>query len=1169
MAASSLAPPSSWRPRPRPRTALIHLLVTALLGGLLTAVTVLVGATPAQAVAVDRAVLAWNMQGSGDGPSDPAQKWADLQRMMHDPAGGLPDIALLQEAGPMDVPANARHVGSIQPRILDGGAETINRVEHYTWKVASTKTYHIYRIDWDTKGHRVNPAIVTRQPAAETILVGRVNTGTRPLLGVRFGNDVYFTLHAASPGGNDAMALVRRAQDWAWNNNPAYSLMVAGDFNRLPDKLTNLNGMQIQNTGLPTHISNNEYDYALSGTSGQTDTTRAARIDKPGRYADHSPVLISRCAGGFTAATGGQAAAPGCREAVVSMGDSYISGEAGRWQGNGFNGQYSYKAKQGSAYGTDRAAYDCTGSGTDEKCEHDPKRVYGETGEGKEQCHRSDVAPIKSLGEVFGIPEERRINIACSGATTDDVISKTFKGEKPQVEQLAKLSKLYHLKYVVLSIGGNDLGFSKIAQDCVIGYEFNSPCSTKGRDDVAGKLEGVRNKVAEAVEAVQKTLRDAGQNDTKIILQGYPNPIPAAQNIRYENKMWMREMAGGCPLHDKDVDWLHYEVVPGLNQSVASVARAANVIYLDSQSAFAGHELCSKGASQAQEDSTPDNPPHESAAEWVRWIPSLLDWAPWTQGEKQEAVHPNAFGQQALGSCLRKTMEATPDRSTGYFTCAGMPNTRPGDVRLLDKKQPVSLPDGAHQQLALRNASSGDLVDADWGGKDAYVRGERAQGSDQQVWEVASHTPGGVTNDASGARQEVLADITVKRGDTYLANSADDKWAQLADGGRNGLTRWAVSPPGENGAVRYFFLRERDGQRQVAGCLTQNPLVMTAKDLKSWLTVERCDNSTRQQWWFEEPGQEPPSGAAASNEWRTDIDHQLVNQSRGECVSGSASGAVSLADCEGAAAQHQQWDPTAVAESKPSTANAEAADADADTSTGVRAATSVGQRSTPTATGAFYLVNTASQKCLRYEAAERRVAEAACAHAADQQWEWQGRTLRSVSTGTCLVPGSQNALGLTDCVTVPDAFQGGTAPQHGDRVTVRSATGLAMALPGGDTSAGAKIVGTAPDPAQAAQGWRPYADAEPNGIWRLAPQLIDTRHLSYNVIDKTAALMDAVESNKGEQWRWEPVGGGWYRIVNNLDNTVLTATNPGQPLALAPRSNDLGQWWRVDTATGR
>ncbi|MCM2393560.1 hypothetical protein NBG84_35700, partial [Streptomyces sp. CWNU-1] len=39
--------------------------------------------------------------------------------------------------------------------------------------------------------------------------------------------------------------------------------------------------------------------------------------------------------------------------AVISRGDSFISGEAGRWQGNA-------DTSLGSRYGTDRAAYGCT-----------------------------------------------------------------------------------------------------------------------------------------------------------------------------------------------------------------------------------------------------------------------------------------------------------------------------------------------------------------------------------------------------------------------------------------------------------------------------------------------------------------------------------------------------------------------------------------------------------------------------------------------------------------------------------------------------------------------------------------------------------------------------------------------------------------------------------------
>ena len=65
------------------------------------------------------------------------------------------------------------------------------------------------------------------------------------------------------------------------------------------------------------------------------------------------------------------------------MGDSFISGEGGRWLGNG-------SEPLGTRSGTDRAAYDCDALG----CDYDPARVYGASE--ADDCHRSDVAPIES-----------------------------------------------------------------------------------------------------------------------------------------------------------------------------------------------------------------------------------------------------------------------------------------------------------------------------------------------------------------------------------------------------------------------------------------------------------------------------------------------------------------------------------------------------------------------------------------------------------------------------------------------------------------------------------------------------------------------------------------------------------------------------------------------------
>src|SRR5215216_7024570 len=110
--------------------------------------------------------------------------------------------------------------------------------------------------------------------------------------------------------------------------------------------------------------------------------------------------------------------------ASVSLGDSFISGEAGRWNGNSLN-------PYGTRFGTDRAAR-CTWYGS---CSYDPHRVYGSSYDNG--CDRSDVAPIKTAA----ISVNERINLACSGARTQHIWrgsqgGQVFKGEAPQGDQL-------------------------------------------------------------------------------------------------------------------------------------------------------------------------------------------------------------------------------------------------------------------------------------------------------------------------------------------------------------------------------------------------------------------------------------------------------------------------------------------------------------------------------------------------------------------------------------------------------------------------------------------------------------------------------------------------------------------------------------------------------------
>ncbi|MFM7211804.1 MAG: hypothetical protein ACKOYQ_07355, partial [Actinomycetota bacterium] len=132
---------------------------------------------------------------------------------------------------------------------------------------------------------------------------------------------------------------------------------------------------------------------------------------------------------------------------VVSLGDSYISGEAGRWAGNESGGTSNIDA-------LGRAAYWDAGSG-----------------EAIERCHRSQSAAIH-IGVV------RSLNLACSGAVTRTKMSGDgyFKpgidfyeedSRKGQALMLQEFASEHNVKMVALSISGNDFKFAPIFEACV------------------------------------------------------------------------------------------------------------------------------------------------------------------------------------------------------------------------------------------------------------------------------------------------------------------------------------------------------------------------------------------------------------------------------------------------------------------------------------------------------------------------------------------------------------------------------------------------------------------------------------------------------------------------------------------------------------------------------
>ncbi|MFJ9552081.1 SGNH/GDSL hydrolase family protein [Streptomyces erythrochromogenes] len=402
--------------------------------------------------------------------------------------------------------------------------------------------------------------------------------------------------------------------------------------------------------------------------------------------------------------------------AVVSLGDSYISGEGGMWYGNADTEVPLY----GNRYGTDRSfaninppcnpdpgpvqslllvgsycyqpktvyqdAFNSnqTGTGSPESINYDP--------DGKNGCDRSDVAEIRQLalrmnqGRTSSDPEYHwPINLACSGAETQHLISEKFKKEWLQVNDLGRVAAKNQVKVVALSIGGNDMGFGEVAASCILRYvtDWSVPSRTSGAavlgrqnstciDDwdkrLTSRLQAVRTRVTNVLNAIKSKMQQADPDGSyRLVLQSYPQMVPAPADNRYPVSDGLfyssRTAPGGCPFDDK-TSTLVRGWVKSLSDVLAESAYEASktgvrVDFLDLESAFAGHEVCHKSSKLATKQS-PAASNRAADMEWMRYVVTGLN-----QGQKQEALHPNAFGQRAIGNCLHLLLA----KATGSYKC--------------------------------------------------------------------------------------------------------------------------------------------------------------------------------------------------------------------------------------------------------------------------------------------------------------------------------------------------------------------------------------------------------------------------------------------------------------------------------------------------------------------
>ena len=254
---------------------------------IVVASTAVVGATEERASAAPLAntpLITFNMQGSTAGSDS---KWTTT-------VGGYAraaEIVALQEAGPTP-PGDWVHNINFQP----GSPGRSGYVQHHRWRFGH-ESYDVYFLQTDPNGGtwaggRNNVALVTQRAADEVHVAW--SPGGRSSLGVRFGDNWYFTFHGQSNGGNpnDSAAMTQQIATFV-RLGPGRHWTVLGDFNVAPGSFVQPAPSYRYSTGLATHQSGNELDWALS--SENVPNLPVRRL--PGASSDHYAVGIGAMRG--------------------------------------------------------------------------------------------------------------------------------------------------------------------------------------------------------------------------------------------------------------------------------------------------------------------------------------------------------------------------------------------------------------------------------------------------------------------------------------------------------------------------------------------------------------------------------------------------------------------------------------------------------------------------------------------------------------------------------------------------------------------------------------------------------------------------------------------------------------------------------------------------------
>jgi lysophospholipase L1-like esterase len=234
-------------------------------------------------------------------------------------------------------------------------------------------------------------------------------------------------------------------------------------------------------------------------------------------------------------------------------------------------------------------------------------------------CLRSDHNYPHLIAPDVGHPVFR--DASCSGAETEDMTQpQQVDPDGPNPPQFDRLDGRTRL--VTLGIGGNDIGFSEIAENCATPLppspQQGTPCQdhyvVDGQDELSRRIAETAPKVAAVLQGIHSRSPQA-----RVLVVGYPALLP--------------ESGPGCwpsmPIAVGDVPYLR-DMQKELNAMLRTQALGNGAEYVDTYTPSIGHDACSLPG--------------------VRWVEPVVPASP------AAPIHPNALGMEQMAAIVLEAL---------------------------------------------------------------------------------------------------------------------------------------------------------------------------------------------------------------------------------------------------------------------------------------------------------------------------------------------------------------------------------------------------------------------------------------------------------------------------------------------------------------------------------